>query len=140
MSTFTKAFIALNVLVFVGFGLAYIIAPQYFAAPVEIEVPTATALADFRAIYGGLSLSVGLFFGLGLFRPMMVLPVLWLIAVSSLALALSRVYSTLASGVPESQIFLFMGLEIAAFVIGAWLYARESRGGGAVQRRPMSAH
>jgi hypothetical protein len=140
MATFTKAFIALNVLVFVGFGLSYIIAPQYFAAPVEIEVRTPTALADFRAIYGGLSLSVGLFFALGLFRPAMVLPALWLIAGSSLALALSRVYSTLASGVPGPQIFLFTGLELVAFAIGAWLYARESRAAGAALRRPMGAH
>ena len=127
MSTLTKAFIALNALVFVGFGLAFIVAPTYFASTVEIELPTTTALADLRAIYGGLSLSVGIFFALGLVRPALVLPVLWLIAGSSLALGLSRVYSTLVSGTPGSQIFLFTALELVAAALGAWLYTRESR-------------
>ncbi len=127
MSTLTKAFIALNVLVFVSFGLVFIFAPVYFASTVEIELSSPTALADFRAIYGGLSLSVGLFFALGLFRPALVLPVLWLIAASSLALALSRFYSVIASGTPALPIFAFAALELVAFAIGAWLYSRESR-------------
>lgn len=134
MSTITRLFIILNVLVFVLFGLAFIVAPTYFASTVDVQLPTTTALADLRAIYGGLSLSVGIFFALGLVWPGWVLPSLWLIAASSLALGSSRIYSIIVSGMPDSKIFLFMTMELLAFAIGVWLYRKESQNRVAVAR------
>jgi hypothetical protein len=127
VSTITRLFIIVNVLVFVPFGLAFLIAPVYFASTVEIQAPTTTALADLRAIYGGLSLTCGLFFLISLARPAWVLPSLWVISASSFALGLSRVYSTFASGVPGPNIFFFMTMELVGGAIGAWLYQRERR-------------
>lgn len=53
--------LVLLALTFVGFGLAFAIAPVAMATLVELEVPTATARTDVRAVYGGLELGLGAF-------------------------------------------------------------------------------
>src|SRR5262245_11962653 len=95
-----REIVVLNAVVFVGFGLALLAFPSELAALVDIELRSASALADARAMYGGLSLSVGAFFVLGLRRESWFVPSLFLVAASSGGLALGRIVSIAVSGMP----------------------------------------
>jgi Domain of unknown function (DUF4345) len=52
-----------------GFGIAYLVGSQRMARLVEIALPSARARADYRAIYGGAQIGLGLFFILAAWRP-----------------------------------------------------------------------
>ncbi len=51
----------INSLVLVGFGLVALINPEGLASQAGIRLDTPDATADFRAVYGGLQVSLGLF-------------------------------------------------------------------------------
>jgi hypothetical protein len=48
------------VLMLLGFGIAFLLAPSRMAGLVDIQVPTSSALSDIRAVYGGLEIGLGL--------------------------------------------------------------------------------
>jgi hypothetical protein len=56
------------------FGLLYTVRPEWLAGVVDIALPTASARADFRAIYGGAELGMALFFAVAARRPAWVRP------------------------------------------------------------------
>jgi hypothetical protein len=82
---------------------------------IDLAPSTASALADVRAMYGGLSLAAGVFFLLGLRRESWFLPALFLVMASSGALAAARLYSIAVSGVPGTLVLAFLATEIVSF-------------------------
>jgi hypothetical protein len=112
-----REIVLINAVVFLAFGVAFLLAPRTLAGWLEIEAATPSALADLRAMYGGLPLAVGVFFVLGLREPGWLAPALFATAACSGGLAVARVYSIFASGVPSTLIFVFLALEIASL---AW--------------------
>jgi hypothetical protein len=122
----TRAIVVVNAVVFVAFGLAFLAAPEALAATLGIELGSTTALADFRAIYGGLTLACGVLFFLSLSRAGWLPPSLFLVAASSAGLLVARIYSTLVSGVPSPIIFVFCALEFGSFLWAALCYRKLS--------------
>lgn len=112
-----RAIVLLNALVFVDFGLAFLAKPRALARLLEIELSSPTALADLRAMYGGLALAVGALLFAGWRRAEWLAPSLWLVIATSGGLALGRLYSVLASGMPSSVIFGFLASELGSL---AW--------------------
>jgi hypothetical protein len=112
----TRAIVLLNALVFVDFGLAFFAKPQALARLLEIELSSPTALADLRAMYGGLALAVGALLCAGSRRAEWLVPSLWLVIATSGGLALGRLYSVLASGVPSGMIFGFLASELGSLL------------------------
>lgn len=66
---FSAFYLGFGGLVTIGFGIAYLVRSQRMARMVEIELPSARARADYRAIYGGAQIGVGLFFIVAAWRP-----------------------------------------------------------------------
>jgi hypothetical protein len=114
--TWIREIVVINAVVYLAFGLGCSLFPIELARFVEIDLGSPSALADFRAIYGGLALSVGALFALGLRRSDWFLPTLFLVAASSGGLALGRLYSMLVSGMPNGLVLAFLGTELASFV------------------------
>lgn len=52
-----------------GFGVAYLVRSQRMARMVGIELRSAPARADYRAIYGGAQVGLGVFFMFAAWRP-----------------------------------------------------------------------
>ncbi len=69
-----RALLIAGALVSGVFGLLYTVRPEWLAGVVDIALPTASARADFRAIYGGAELGMALFFALAARRPAWVRP------------------------------------------------------------------
>ncbi len=57
---FTRLVLWTSALTFLGFGIAFAVAPTEMTAVVEIEAATPMARADIRAMYGGLEIGAGL--------------------------------------------------------------------------------
>jgi hypothetical protein len=74
---FSRGFLALVGIVFVAFGVWGLIDPVAVCALSDVKLPTATALADGRAVYGGLTLGMGVFFLLAAARANLVRAGLW---------------------------------------------------------------
>lgn len=66
---FSAIYLGFGGLVTIGFGVAYLVRSQRMARMVEIELRSARARADYRAIYGGAQIGVGLFFMVAAWRP-----------------------------------------------------------------------
>ena len=58
-SRFARAVLWVDILVFVGFGAAFLVAPVALLAPLGIELRTDAAVIEIRAVYGGLQLGIG---------------------------------------------------------------------------------
>jgi hypothetical protein len=113
-----RAIVLLNALVFVDFGAAFLAKPQALAQLLDIELGSASALADMRAMYGGLPLALGILFFSALRRAAWLAPGLLLVIATSAGLALGRLYSMPASGLPAPAIFVLLASEVASLVWG----------------------
>lgn len=61
------AFVLLIAAFFLGMGLLGLVAPRTLIAPFGIELGTATARMEVRAVYGGFGLAVGVLLGVAAF-------------------------------------------------------------------------
>ena len=107
----------INAAVFLAFGAAFLAAPAQLAGWLDVELGSPSALADVRAMYGGLSLACGLLFVFGLRRESWFMPSLFLVMTTSAGLALGRSYSMLVSGVPGPLVLALLATEVGSF---AW--------------------
>jgi hypothetical protein len=112
-----REIVLINAAVFLAFGCAFMLFPAQLAGLIDLAPSSANALADMRAMYGGLSLSAGVLFVLGLRRESWFLPSLFLVLASSAGLAFGRLYSIAVSGVPGTLVLVFLASELASF---AW--------------------
>jgi hypothetical protein len=100
------------------------LAPRWLAGFVNISLYSSTALADFRAIYGGMPLGVGVFMFAALSRQTWLHPAVALDGVCVAAAGLSRIYSWMASGRPSPMILLFAVVELYVAALAARIFRR----------------
>ena len=119
-------FIGANLAVFFVFAGCFLFAPRYFAAQLDITLSSASAVADLRAMYGGLSLGVGVLYLLGLknvaFRPAAIA----LATSTSAGLALGRVITIVVDGMPGPLVLAFLASEIVSVAVGMYLLKQGS--------------
>ncbi|HLL52181.1 MAG TPA: DUF4345 family protein [Myxococcaceae bacterium] len=68
MAAFTRVILFLNVLLFLGFGLAFTAWPARMAQTPGIPLPSPSALSDVRAIYGGMELGFAAYLAVCVYR------------------------------------------------------------------------
>jgi hypothetical protein len=69
LAALPRLVLAAAAVLFVAFGLAYVVTPYRWAAFVDIALPTNTAATDFVATYGGFQIGFGVFLFACLARP-----------------------------------------------------------------------
>jgi hypothetical protein len=108
---FAKALVVVNGILFVGFGLGFIVAPSFFSSFFTGGVPaTSSAAIDLRATYGGLGLGTGVWFLLCA-KSNLRLGVLGAIAVLA-SIVLGRVIGLAVDGTPNIFMYLFLLAEV----------------------------
>jgi hypothetical protein len=122
LDTLTKIFVAANALVWIGFGPAFYFAPEALAGQLDIALTSPTAIADFRAMYGGAPLGIGIFMASGLWRRQWMKPALMVIILCTAGLLLGRLITMAQPGGVGTIIYFFAALEAGAIVGSAWLY------------------
>ena len=119
---FARIILALSSVPFIFIGTAFTLFPVPMGDLVGVSLVDATAIADVRAVYGGLQLGCGLFLGLAAFN------VAWSRAGLAAQLALygglagARFLSYFVTGLPSSLGLALHAGELVAFSLGvvAW--------------------
>ncbi len=109
--------LALDALVFAGFGALYWIMPQQMAAKVGIALTNTGAVIDVQGLYGGLELGLGVFLGycaLAAGRTRLGL-VAGALALSGIAV--SRLVAMARFGMPETSVAVLIGLDLLGAIL-----------------------
>ena len=118
-----KTLVFVNGVLFVGFGLGFIIAPGFFLKLfTETTLSLPSAVIDVRATYGGLGLGVGVWLLL-CFKDNVRLGLLGSLVVLA-SIILGRTIGLIVDGNPNVFMFVFLGAEMVFFL--AALYALKS--------------
>lgn len=126
MKTLEKGFLALNLIIYAGFVAAAYLAPVWLGNQLGIHLGGTTALADFRAMYGGLPLAASVVFVLGIERDELRRAAIWLATAGALGLLVGRLLTLVQAGPAGLYIYASMGSEMVAVVAGAFLLRARS--------------
>ncbi|RHX87217.1 DUF4345 family protein [Leptospira stimsonii] len=124
LSLISKIFLLMNIAVYDAFAIGFFLIPLKLASWIGIELQTTAALADFRAMYGGLCFGIGIVLVLALFRKEWLSSGLLLSVTTAGGLLLGRLYTLLWDGPGNEYIYISMAMEIGAVLIGGWLLKR----------------
>lgn len=116
-----SAYLALGAVTTVGFGVAYAVRAPQMARMVGIDVPSNSARADYRAIYAGSQIGIGLFFAVAAFRPTWVQPALAALALFAGGFGVARLASLVVERAGWQAQWIVGALEILAGGIAAWV-------------------
>jgi len=115
-------------LVYIPFGLWALAAPGSVAGLTEVALPTPTALADGRAVYGGLTLGLGIFFIFCAVRPETVRAGLLAMFFTLVGPALGRSIGIVADGAGSDATFRTLTFELtfmALALVALWRRSKE---------------
>lgn len=112
---------------FAGPGLGFLLAPDWFAARVDLTLGSVTARADVRAVMGGLEVAIG-----ALLAWCALVPSRWrvglVLQVATLGgLVLGRITSLARDGTPGALGWLLFAIELALLAAGALALARRDQ-------------
>ncbi len=107
-------------ILWVLFGGVGLISPAAVVGGLGIELPTADAMTDIRAIYGGLQIGIGLYFFYCSRSAERVRPGLVALALIAGGFGIARSFGILVDGARGGLIFFALTTEIIAFAL-AWI-------------------
>ncbi|ETW96565.1 MAG: hypothetical protein ETSY2_46150 [Candidatus Entotheonella gemina] len=107
---------------FIGMGLQGLFTPLAFFGRLGSESLAVSTVSEIRTVYGGFMNGNALMFAyVAFFRKELYRFTLSLIAVISTGLLLGRIVSLIADGMPNALTWVFIVIELAAFVISTGL-------------------
>ncbi len=124
---FARIVLGLLAFVYGVLALAFLASPVFFAALVDISLTSTTADNDFRAVYGGVSLGLALFFVASLSRPAWFRPALTAAALIFGCMVAARVLSWALAGFPAGIAYGLQLSEAAGFALTLLALQRLSR-------------
>ncbi len=133
---FSRVVLALTGLVFVGFGVAFLLWPLQMTLRVGIPLVTMTGTTDVRALYGGLEIGFGVFLLIASARRTWALPGLAATLCALAGMGLSRALGVALDGGPEPITGALLASEVSGAAIAALALLRERRG---ARSAPISA-
>ncbi|XDD49371.1 DUF4345 domain-containing protein [Leptospira sp. WS92.C1] len=124
LSFISKLFLVLNTGVYAAFATGFFLIPVKLASLIGITLEGTAALADFRAMYGGLCLGIEAVLLIGIIKAEWRTFSVLLACTTAGGLLLGRVYTLLLDGPGNEFIYLSMATEMVAVLIGAWILKR----------------
>jgi Domain of unknown function (DUF4345) len=118
---FRSAYLWVAGAVTVGFGLIYLARAAAMARMVGVGIPSASARADYRAIYGGAQIGVGVFFAAAAHHAEWHRPGLWAVALFAGGFGIARLGSLALDRMGRNPQWIVGGLELSAGLAAAWL-------------------
>jgi Domain of unknown function (DUF4345) len=125
--TLPRGLLLLLGVVFVPFGVWGIVHPVAATALTDVQLPTATALADGRAIYGGVTLGLGAFFLLAAAMPSMARAGLWVAFLTLGGAGSARALGVVLDGAGGPIIYPTLAFELGLAALSALTLIRSTR-------------
>lgn len=120
-----KIILSITSIAFVGYGIFCFFNPDSAADIIGYTLTTQDATMELVAMYGGMQLTIGIFCGLGIFRPDYVKPSLLLTTLGLGSLAISRLYSIVVTGyTPADYTIIALAFEIPIASAALWALNR----------------
>jgi hypothetical protein len=120
---FGKVLVFVNGVLFIGFGLGFIVAPSFFSSLFTgATLSPSSALIDVRSTYGALGLGVGVWL-LFCFKDNVRLGLVGSLVVLA-SIIVGRVAGLIVDGNPNTFMYVFLGAEVVFFL--ATLYVVRS--------------
>lgn len=129
--TLGRAVLAIVAVIFIPFGVWAILDPVAVAGLTQVQLPTPTAIADGRAIYGGLTLGLALFAALCAFRPEFTRPGLWAVLLTVAGAFLGRLGGVIVDGAGTADTYRTLVFELVIVALAAVALARGTSEQGA---------
>jgi hypothetical protein len=104
-----------------GFGFVYLARSAAMARMVGVQIPSASARADYRAIYGGAQVGIGIFFAAAARHAGWHVPGLWAVALFAGGFGVARLGSLAVDPAGRNPQWIVGVLELLAGVAAAWL-------------------
>lgn len=122
--TLRTAYLAAAALIAGGFAVAYLVRSAAMARFVGIAIPSASARADYRAIYGGAQLGVAIFLAAAATHDWWQQPGLWAAALFAGGFGIARLGSLALDRAGRDPQWVVGAVELLAGLAGAWLARR----------------
>jgi hypothetical protein len=123
---FSRALLWIAGLCFLGFGLAFLIAPLQTLGATGIVLEGALAATELRAFYGGLEFGLGLLLIAAARAPRFEEAGLWLCAASYGGIGLARLLGMVLAGQGTAFLWFALITELALAGAAAWALWRRS--------------
>ena len=124
---FKTILIWINALVFIAYGLGFVFFPETLALLVTGSAPsTSSGVIDMRATYGGMTLGLGVLFGLSASDPRTVRLGVWGIIVVMIGMAAGRLFGMIQDGTPNPIMYIFLAVEIVVVILASWALRRDT--------------
>ncbi|NOU32429.1 MAG: DUF4345 family protein [Polyangiaceae bacterium] len=118
MNTIKKVYLSANLATYAGFAAAFFAVPRVLGEAIGVRFETAAALADFRAMYGGLCLGVAVVIGMGFRKRRFEQPAMVVSIACAGALLLGRALTLATDGPGNAFIYASMASEVLAVGVG----------------------
>ncbi|MDP2273164.1 MAG: DUF4345 domain-containing protein [Archangium sp.] len=117
----TPLFLGLNLAAFLALGGIGFFGPYFLAGQLDITLGSTSALADFRAMYGGLPLGIAGIIALGMKNAALRHPAVLLSTLTAGGLALGRLFTMATVGLPGPLVLVSLASEVLAVGCGIYL-------------------
>lgn len=123
-----KVFILLSALIFLCYGLGFVLFPEALSLYVTDTSPTTSSgIIDMRATYGGMSVGFGLLLvEISRHYKLLTIGVKALILVVG-GMAFGRIIGIIQDGTPNTLMYIYLALEIIVIVIGVILLIKNKK-------------
>ncbi|TGK12064.1 DUF4345 domain-containing protein [Leptospira fletcheri] len=119
-----SAYLLMNLAVYFGFAVGFLVQPNPLAEMIGISFRSTAALADFRAMYGGLCLGIGILILSGMLRPTARIAAIQLSLLTAAGLFLGRLITIVFDGPGNEYIYISMFTEAVGVFLG-WFLLRK---------------
>ncbi|MGB3621195.1 DUF4345 domain-containing protein [Ketobacter sp. MCCC 1A13808] len=121
----TKAFLILNVIMWLPYGIACIVNPGLPTGFSGLEMTSATAMTEIRSMYGGVQSAMGVMCLMAVFASSLVRPALGAVAFVFSGLAIARVVGFLLDSSGSEYTYGAMGFEAVGAAVSMYLFVKQ---------------
>ncbi|EQA44444.1 PF14248 domain protein [Leptospira broomii serovar Hurstbridge str. 5399] len=121
LTLISKVYLLLNLAVFFAFAVGFFIAPTMLADQIGFSIHSTAALADFRAMYGGLCLGIGILILLGILQTKTRIAAIQISVLTAGGLLLGRLITLILDGPGNEYIYISMLTEVFGIALGFFL-------------------
>jgi len=114
-------------LMFLGFGVAFLLSPLKMAGATAIDLLSPAAVTEMRAFYGGLEIGLGAYLLVGMFQRKWASAALQALIAISGGIACGRLFGILVDGTAGAHMLLYLSVEALGVALGIFALGRVNR-------------